>query len=161
MINVKTILLSILFLSSCGESKDDYIGSYLYKSPLTGSEILAEIKKDGDSYLFIENLKYPTRVLPLSVEDDGLSYNGQLLKISEDQSKLYFLGKTADRMSQSMLVEREKNQIKLREACSNIQAEIDHEASLGLSAKEWNTYVRSVRNTAPEGCNFKGLNLKW
>ncbi|ENM5895511.1 hypothetical protein NTH50_003679 [Vibrio mimicus] len=44
---VKSILLSMLFLAGCGESKDNYIGSYLYKSPFTGSEILAEIKKMG------------------------------------------------------------------------------------------------------------------
>ncbi|EGR1985716.1 TPA: hypothetical protein NG570_004543 [Vibrio parahaemolyticus] len=158
---VKSILLSMLFLVGCGESKDNYIGSYLYKSPFTGSEILAEIKKDGDSYIFIENLKYPSKVLPLSIEDDGLSYNGKLLKISEDQSKLYFAGITADRMSQSMLVEREEGQRKLRETCNKIQAEIDHETSLGRSTKDWNTYVRSVQNTAPEGCDLKGLNLKW
>ncbi|ENM5791798.1 hypothetical protein V4V45_003696, partial [Vibrio mimicus] len=120
-----------------------------------------EIKKDGDSYIFIENLKYPSKIFPLSIEDDGLSYNGKLLKISEDQSKLYFAGITADRMSQSMLVEREEGQRKLRETCNKIQAEIDHETLLGRSTKDWNAYVRSVQNTAPEGCDLKDLNLKW
>lgn len=48
------ILLSSAALTGCGESKDEYIGTYSYVKASTGKEILAEIKKDGESYFLLK-----------------------------------------------------------------------------------------------------------
>ncbi|HHK8465374.1 TPA: hypothetical protein ACQYBX_004649 [Vibrio parahaemolyticus] len=154
-------LLSVTGLASCGGNKDEYIGTYSYVKVSTGKEILAEIKKDGKSYLFIENIDRPSQVLALGVEDDGLVYDGKLLKLSSDQSKLYFGGITANKISESELNEWKKKRDELAEICGKIQVQIDQETKRNLSNSDWNEYVRNVRATTPDDCKLKGLNLKW
>ncbi|WP_412513487.1 hypothetical protein [Shewanella indica] len=155
------ILLSSAALTGCGESKDEYIGTYSYVKASTGKEILAEIKKDGESYFFVENIDRPSQILALGIEDDGLVYNGKLLKLSSDQSKLYFAGITADKISEPELNEWKKKRDELAKICDKIQVQIDQEIKQKLSNSDWNEYVREVRATAPDDCNLKGLNLKW
>lgn len=159
MLRTVLIVFLIFTLSACSDSNDEYIGYYSYVRPSVGEEMIAEIRKDGDVYLFFENTDRDA--LALDSTDVGLDYNGKSIRLSSDGDILYFAGITAERISETAVAERKENKRKAEEACNKLQAEVDARSDAIKDEQQWNDYVQQTRPTVPEGCRITGLGTRW
>ena len=153
------IALSIL-IAACGESQDKAVGLYKYKNQYTGTEKIAEVKKDGDAYLFIENVLQNGNAIALTNSDDGLSYRSMQLKISEDGNTIYFGPINGTRISadefKSKLDAIESN----KKACNELREEVIANDKT-MKNEEWNSYVKSLSDKMPNDCRIAEASRRW
>src|SRR5690554_8228782 len=127
MLRTACVIFLILSLSACGDSNDEYIGHYSYVRPSTGSEALAEIRKDGGVYLFYETTK--ANALALESTDEGFEYNGKSIRLSSDGSTLYFASMTAERVSEEAASKWMKGRETAKGVCEKLQAKVKANSS--------------------------------
>ncbi|WP_153020640.1 hypothetical protein [Pseudomonas sp. BMS12] len=158
---IKATLIAALtlLLVGCGSDHDKAIGLYQYENKFTGSERVAEIKKDGDTYLFIENVLNNTDAMALSESDEGLSYRNTPLKLSEDGNTLYFGPINGTRISSDDLKAKLAAIEKDEKICGELQEQVA--ANKSLQKDEWNAYVKTVREKMPEDCDIVGAAMRW
>ncbi len=158
---IKATLIATLaiLLMGCGNDHDKAIGLYKYENKFTGSEKIAEIKKDGDTYLFIENVLNNTDAMALSQSGEGLTYRNMALKLSEDGNTLYFGPINGTRISSNDL----KAKLAAIEKDENICKELREQviANKSLEKNEWNAYVKDVREKMPKGCRISEAYERW
>lgn len=158
---IKATLIAALtlLLMGCGNDHDKAIGLYKYENKFFGWERVAEIKKDGDTYLFIENVLNNTDAMALSESDEGLSYENMPLKMSEDGNTLYFGPINGTRISSDDL----KAKLAAIEQDEKICAELREQviANKSLEKDDWNAYVKEVRKKMPEDCRISEANMAW
>lgn len=150
----------LLALAGCGDSSERAIGLYRYQHALSGSEKIAEVKKDGDAYLFVEDVIRNSNAIALSKTTDGLSYNAIALKISEDGNTIYFGPINGTRVDGRYLSDRLAAIESNKKACVELQSEVDGKRDT-LPAKQWNEYVASVKQRTPADCRIVGANTVW
>ncbi|MDX5371896.1 MAG: hypothetical protein LPK18_05615 [Pseudomonadaceae bacterium] len=154
-----TILLS-LTVSACGDNNERAIGVYKHSAALTGTEIISEVKKDGDTYLFVGDAIKNKNIIALSKTSDGLSYNNIPLKISEDGNTLYFGKINGTRVDASYLADRMAAIENNKKICAELQAEADKNAKT-MSKEQWNEYNKSLKTKTPDGCRIIGAGMRW
>ena len=158
---IKATLIATLaiLLMGCGNDHDKAIGLYKYENKFFGWERIAEIKKDGDTYLFIEDVLNNTDAMALSESDEGLSYEDMPLKMSEDGNTLYFGPINGTRISSDDL----KAKLAAIEKDENICKELREQviANQSLEKEKWNAYVKEVRKKMPKGCRISEANESW
>ena len=153
-------LLIAATLTACSDNQTKVFGYYSYKNELNGRERIAEVRKDGDSYLFIENALDNEHALALQKSTDGLSYQGAALTVSEDGSKLYFGPIHGTRVDKSYVEAARAKMEQDRKACDALQEEVTANAK-ALEAPAWNAYVRTLPGKTPKGCQLKGAGMRW
>ncbi|MDG1582339.1 hypothetical protein [Pseudomonas sp. GOM6] len=158
---IKATLIAALtlLLVGCGNDYDKAIGLYQYENKFTGSERVAEIKKDGDTYLFIENVLNNTDPMALSESDEGLSYRNTPLKLSEDGNTLYFGPINGTRISSDDLKVKFAAIKNDKKICKELREQVI--ANKSLEKNEWNAYVKDVRGKMPKGCRISEANERW
>lgn len=158
---IKATLLAALtaLLMGCGNDHDKAIGLYKYDNKFTGSERIAEIKKDGDTYLFIENVLNNTDAMALRESDEGLSYQDTPLKLSEDGNTLYFGPINGTRITPDDLKAKLAAIEKDEKICKDLRAEVI--ANQSLEKEAWNAYVKEAREKMPKGCRISEANERW
>ena len=158
---IKATLIAALtlLLVGCGNDHDKAIGLYQYENKFTGSERVAEIKKDGDTYLFIENVLNNTDAMALSESDEGLSYRNTPLKLSEDGNTLYFGPINGTRISRDDLEAKFAAIENDKKICKELREQVI--ANKSLEKNEWNAYVKDVRGKMPKGCRISEANERW
>lgn len=110
------IFISIYFLSACsiGEKHSDFMGYWLKEGLKNSNANIMYVYKDGDSYLFKENIFKKTdsfgreiQPLLLSSKDGKLAFSNGLanydLGLSKDNNKLYFAGATYTRIDETKM----------------------------------------------------------
>lgn len=150
-----------LCISIYANADENAIGLYTYNSPTTGSERIAEIKKDGDTYLFIEDVINKTNAIALSKGADGLTYNNMALKLSKDGSSLYFGPINGSRVDNNYLSERLETLAKNQKTCAALQNEVDTQSKAGLTTAEWNEFSQSLKTRTPADCHLIGAGMRW
>ena len=153
-----------LLLTACGDNNEEFIGLYKYKHSYT--ERILEIKKDGDTYLFIEDVLKNGDPRALSDTSDGLFYNDGMffkntpLKLSDDGNTLYFGPVNGTRVSREYLAEKlsaiEQNKI----LCERLQNEVNSNKE-SMDTEQWNQYVETLRGRTPKDCRLRGAGRKW
>lgn len=159
--HIRATLIAILaiLLMGCGNDHDKAIGLYKYDNRFTGSERIAEIKKDGDTYLFIENVLNNTDAMALSQSDEGLSYRNMPLKLSEDGNTLYFGPINGTRISRDDLKAKLAAIENDEKICKELREQVI--ANKSLEKDEWNAYVKEVRKKMPKNCHIIEANERW
>lgn len=79
-----------LGITACSDDNKNAVGLYKYSHNLSGTEKIAEVKQDGTTYLFVEDVIGESNAIALTKTADGLSYNNIPLKLSENGDTLYF-----------------------------------------------------------------------
>jgi hypothetical protein len=150
----------LFFISACADSNDEMIGFYKYRHNLSGSEKIISIKKDGEAYLFVEDVIRNSNALVLTNSDGGLSFKNVQMKLSEDGNTIYFGSINGTRVSANYVTNR-KNEIEInKKACAELQKEVD-EKSKSMQTAQWNEYVQTLNNRKPENCNIIGAGMRW
>ncbi|MBA4244943.1 MAG: hypothetical protein C0452_13575 [Pseudomonas sp.] len=157
---IKATLMATLtvLLMGCGNDYDKVLGLYKYDTFIAGERI-AEIKKDGDTYLFIENVLNNTDAMALSQSDEGLSYQNMPLKLSEDGNTLYFGPINGTRISSEDLKAKLAAIENDEKICKELREQVI--ASQSLEKDEWNAYVKEVRKKTPKDCRISEANERW
>ena len=158
---IKATLLAALtvLLTGCGNDHDKAIGLYKYDNKFFGWERIAEIKKDGDTYLFIENVLNNTDAMALRESDEGLSYQDTPLKLSEDGNTLYFGPINGTRITRDDLKAKLAAIEKDEKICKDLRAEVI--ANQSLKKDEWNAYVKEVSKKIPKDCRINEASMVW
>lgn len=156
---LSTVALA-LAITACGDNNERAIGIYKYNVALTGTEKISEVKKDGDTYLFIGDAINNRNIIALSKTSDGLSYNNIPLKISEDGNTLYFGQINGKRVEASYLSERLTTIDNNKKICAEIQAEVDDNEKT-MPKEEWNEYNKSLKIRTPDDCRIIGAGMRW
>lgn len=156
---VTTIALALI-LTACGDSNEKAIGVYKYNVALTGTEKIAEVKNDGETYIFIGDAIRKKNIIALSETDDGLSYNNIPLKLSEDGGTLYFGQINGTRVDVNYLSERLESFENNKKACETLQAEVDHNSKT-MPKEQWNEYNKSLKSRSPADCHIIGAGMRW
>jgi len=157
--SVTTIALTLV-ITACGDSNEKAIGAYKYNVALTGTEKIAEVKKDGDTYIFIGDAIRKRNIIALSKTDDGLSYNNIPLRLSEDGKILYFGQINGTRVEASYLSERLASFESNKESCEKLQAEVNQN-SKDMPKEQWNEYNKSLKSRSPADCHIIGAGMRW
>jgi hypothetical protein len=156
---ITTIALA-LAITACGDNNERAIGVYKHNVALTGTEIISEVKKDGDTYLFIGDAIKNRNIIALSKTTDGLSYNNIPLKISEDGNTLYFGQINGTRVEASYLSERLTTIESNKKICAKLQAEVDGNEKT-MPKEQWNEYNKSLKIRTPDDCLIVGAGMRW
>lgn len=154
-----TIVLTFI-ITACGDNNEKAIGAYKYNVALTGTEKIAEVKKDGDTYIFIGDAIRKRNIIALSKTDDGLSYNNIPLKLSEDGNTLYFGQINGTRVDTDYLAERLTSFDDNKKACEKLQAEVN-ENEKSMPKEQWNEYNKLLKSRTPDDCNIVGAGMRW
>ncbi|MDV5863674.1 hypothetical protein QM298_22895 [Pseudomonas mendocina] len=155
------IIIAFAFgITACGDSNEKAIGLYKYNVALTGTEKIAEIKKDGDAYLFVEDAIRKSNAIALTKTSDGLSYNNMPLKLSEDGNTLYFGPINGARVDANYLSERLASIESNKKACAELQSEVEQNDK-SMNKEQWNEYIKSINGKKPNGCNIIGAGMRW
>ena len=155
-----TTLILALNIAACGDSNEDAVGLYKYKAPMTGAEKIAQVKKDGDVYLFVEDVIRNSNARALTKNADGLSYNNMPLKISEDGQTLYFGRINGVRVDNHYLSERLNAIENNKKICAELQKEVTGNEK-NMSKEQWNEYIKSLKSRTPTDCNIIGAGMRW
>ncbi len=150
-----TIALT-LAISACSDNNESTIGIYKHNVALTGTEIISEVKKDGDTYIFVGDAIKNKNVIALSKTPDGLSYNNIPLKGTEDGSTLNDGKITGTRADANYLSER----ITKKKICAELQAEVDKNEKT-MPKEQWNDYNKLLKTKTPDGCHIIGAGMRW
>ncbi len=157
--SIVTIAIA-LSITACGDSNDKAVGLYKYNVEMRGIETIAEVKKEGDVYLFIEDAIRKSNALALTETADGLSYNNIPLKLSEDGNTFYFGPINGIRVDGRYLAERleaiENNKI----ICATLQQEVNDNKK-NMSKEQWNAYNQSLGGKTPDDCHIVGAGMAW
>lgn len=158
---IKATLIATLaiLLMGCGNDHDKAIGLYKYENKFFGWERIAEIKKDGDTYLFIENVLNNTNAMALSESGDGLSYEDMPLKMSEDGNTLYFGPINGTRISSDDLKAKLAAIEHDEKICNELREQVI--ANKALQRDDWNAYVKEVREKMPDDCRISEASMAW
>ena len=154
-----TIALT-LAISACSDNNESTIGIYKHNVALTGTEIISEVKKDGDTYIFVGDAIKNKNVIALSKTPDGLSYKNIPLKVSEDGNTLYFGKITGTRVDASYLSERITTIENNKKICAELQAEVDKNENT-MPKEQWNDYNKLLKTKTPDGCHIIGAGMRW
>lgn len=153
-----TIALAV-GISGCVDSNEKVIGLYKYIHNFSSTEKIAEIKKDGDAYLFVEDVIRKSNAVALTKTNDGLSYDNMPLKLSEDGNTLYFGPINATRVNASYLSQRLANIESNKKACAQLQSEVDNNKT--MNNEQWNVYIKSINDKKPADCRIIGADMRW
>lgn len=145
---VSTVAFALL-LTACGDSNDKAVGLYKYKSEITGTEKILEVKKDGEAYLFVEDVIRKDNAIALAETPDGLSYNNMPLKISKDGNTLYFSSINGSRVDKKYLDDKLEEIEQNKKACAALQKEV--KANKSMDRESWNNYVKELK--VPDDCD--------
>lgn len=156
---ITTIALAFA-ITACGDNNERAIGVYKYNVSLTGTEKISEVKKDGDTYLFIGDAINNRNIIALSKTSDGLSYNNIPLKVSEDGNTLYFGQINGTRVEASYLSERLATIENNKKLCAILQTEVDGNEKT-MPKEQWNEYNKSLKTRTPDGCRIIGAGMRW
>lgn len=149
-----------LCVTACSDNNEKAIGLYKYKNNMTGTEKISEVKKDGNTYLFIEDVIRKSNAIALTKTPDGLSYNNMPLKLSEDGNTLYFASINGTRIDKNYLDEKLSAIEKNKKTCAVLQAEVSTNAK-SMNNESWNKYVKSLRDKTPDDCHLVGAGMRW
>lgn len=128
-------LILAVSLSACSGSGDkysDYLGYWENKdiSQFTGEEVLkvAQISKDGESYLFKENImSTKSKPLLLTANEGKLSANTGLgaidFSLSDDKNTLYVSNKNFKKIDESLANQYQQDAEDCKTAITNYRAE--------------------------------------
>lgn len=156
---IATIALA-LNITACGDSNEKVIGLYKYDFAMAGTERIAEVKKEGDAYLFIEDVIQSSNAIALAETADGLSYNNIPLKLSEDGNTLYFGPVNGTRVDGNYLSERLETIGNNKKICAELQQEVNDNAEI-MPTEQWNEYSKSLRSRTPADCHIVGAGMRW
>ncbi len=159
---LKLVLAIVIALgvTACSDNNEKAIGLYKYKNNLTGTEKVLEVKKDGSTYLFIEDVIHKSNPIALTETPDGLSYNNIPLKLSEDGNTLYFSSINGTRIDNKYLDEKLATIEENKKNCAALQTEVNANAK-SMDKESWNKYVKSVRDKTPDDCHLIGAGMRW
>ena len=149
MTSIAVVVLA-LCVTACGDGNNKAVGLYKHSSNFTGTDRIVEVKKDGDTYLFIEDVIGKSNAIALTKTADGLSYNNMPLKVSEDGKTLYFGPVNATRVDTTYLSEQLANIEKNKKICESLK--IEAKANKGLATEQWNKYIETVKSRKPANC---------
>jgi len=153
-------ILIALAISGCSDNNEKLVGIYKYKHSFSGTEKISEIKKDGDAYLFVEDVIRKSNSIALTKTDDGLSYNNMPLKISEDGNTLYFGPINGTRVNDGYLSERLATIENNKKACTELQSEVKNNDKT-MQTEQWNEYTKSIQSKTPADCHIIGAGTRW
>ncbi len=159
---IKLMVIAVLAfgITACSDSNESAVGLYKYSHNLSGTEKIAEIKKDGDAYLFVEDVIRKSNAIALAEKDDGLSYDNMPLKLSENGDALYFGPINGTRVDSQYLAERLVTIENNEKACVQLQDEVDQNDK-SMNKEQWNEYVKSIRDKKPDDCHIIGAGMRW
>lgn len=159
---LKLIITTVLTLciAACSDNTETLIGLYKYKKTLAGSERISEVKKDGDTYLFVEDVIGKSNAIALTETSEGLSYNNMPLKLSADRNTLYFASISGTRVDKTYLDEKLATIEQNKKTCSALQGEVNANAK-SLGKESWNEYVKSLPGKTPTDCHLVGAGMRW
>lgn len=149
-----------LGITACSDSNENAVGLYKYSHDISGTEKIAEVKQDGTTYLFVEDVIGESNAMALTKTADGLSYNNMPLKLSENGDALYFGPINGTRVDSHYLTERLKNIEINKKACAQLQGEVEQNNE-SMNKEQWNEYVKSIQNKKPEDCRIIGAGMRW
>lgn len=149
-----------LSITACGDSNEKAVGLYKYNIALTGTEKIAEVKKDGDAYLFVEDTIRKSNAIALTKTADGLSYNNIPLKLSEDGNTLYFGPINGARVDGNYLSERLATIERNKKLCAELQEEVNSNEK-AMPKEQWNEYNKSLKSRTPADCRIVGAGMRW
>jgi hypothetical protein len=150
----------LLCVAACSDNNERAIGLYEYKHNMTGAERISEVKKDGDTYLFIEDVIRKSNAIALTETAEGLSYNDMPLRLSEDGNTLYFASINGSRIDRNYLEDKLAAIEKNKQACAALQTELNANAK-SMDKESWNKYIKSLRDKTPDGCRLIGAGMRW
>lgn len=156
--SIVTIALAV-GITACGNSNEKAVGLYKHSS-FMGNEIIAEVKKDGETYLFIEDVIRGTNAMALTESADGLSYNDMSLKLSEDGNTIYFGPMNGIRVGREYLSERLELIENNKKACAALQGEVDANEK-NMQKEQWNDFVGSIKSRTPADCRIVRAGMRW
>jgi hypothetical protein len=151
----------VLLLSGCADSQEKYLGKFSYKNPFIGKEEILEIKKDGDAYLFNEDITSINKITPMKKIPEGFEINSKTISLSADNNTLYFSNQSAQRVDSSYA---EKYLLKIKENkknCDELQIEVNTKHKEISDSKKWNEYVKTLKAREPEDCNLENSGMRW
>lgn len=154
-----TIALA-LGITACSDNNESAVGLYKYSHNLSGTEKVAEVKQDGATYLFVEDVIGESNAIALTKTADGLSYNNIPLKLSENGNTLYFGPINGTRIDSNYLAERLKIIENNKRACAQLQSEVEQNDKT-MNKEQWNEYVKSIQNEKPDDCRIIGAGMRW
>ena len=155
------IVIAFAFgITACSDSNESAVGLYKYSHNLSGTEKIAEIKKDGGAYLFIEDVIRKSNAIALAETADGLSYDNIPLKLSESGNIIYFGPVNGTRVDSQYLAERLITIEHNEKACAQLQSEVNENDKL-MNKEQWNEYVKSIRDEKPDDCRIIGAGMRW
>lgn len=157
--SITTIALT-LCITACSDSNEKAIGLYKYNNNLTGTEKISEVKKDGDNYLFIEDVIRNSNAIVLTKTAEGLSYRNMPLKLSSDGNTLYFSSINGVRVDSNYLSEKLTTIGNNKKSCATLQDEINANEK-SMNNEQWNEYIKSLRSKTPEDCHLTGAGMRW
>ena len=157
----KSIVIIGLALSieACGDSNEKSVGLFKYEAR-AGKEKIAEVKKDGDTYLFIEDAIRKSKPIALTKTADGLSFNNIPLKLSEDGDTLYFGPINGARVDSNYLSERLATVERNKKLCTELQEEVNGNQK-AMPKEQWNEYIKSLKSRTPVDCRIVGADIRW
>jgi len=159
---LKLVLVTVIALcvTACSDNNEKAIGLYKYEHEASGKEKILEVKKDGNTYLFIEDVIGESNAIALMETSEGLSYNNIPLKLSEDGNTLYFYSINGTRIDKKYLEEKLAEIEQNKRICAELQAEVDMNKN-SMDKESWNNYVKSLRDRTPDGCRLRDANMRW
>ncbi len=155
------ITIALAFgITACGDNNENAVGLYKYSHNLSGTEKIAEIKKDGDAYLFVEDVIRKSNAIALTETADGLFYNNMSLKLSENGNILYFGPINGTRVDTNYLTERLITIENNKKACAQLQSEVEQNDK-SMNKEQWNKYIKSIKGKKPDDCHIIGAGMRW
>lgn len=147
-------------IAACSNKYENAVGVYKYNHDLSGTEKIAEIKKDGDTYLFVEDVIRKSNAIALAKTADGLSYNNISLKLSADGNTLYFGPINGTRVDNNYLSERLMTIDSNKKACVQLNREVEQNDKL-MNDEQWNEYIKSIKGKKPDDCRIVGAGMRF
>jgi uncharacterized lipoprotein YehR (DUF1307 family) len=149
-----------LCVTACSDNNEKAIGLYKYKHNMSGTEKISEVKKDGSTYLFVEDVIRKSNAIALTETPEGLSYNNMPLKLSEDGNTLYFSSINGTRIDNKYLDEKLAEIEQNKKNCAALQSEVNTN-NKSMDNESWNKYVKSLRDKTPNDCHLIGAGMRW
>lgn len=152
---IKTVILAIVLsglVAACSDNNDRIVGHYTYNMEINNTEAIAEIRKDGDIFLFNDNVLRNKGGMVLSNTKDGLFLRSTPIKLSNDGNKLYFGSISAIRVNSSNVQSRLKKKDEDKKLCASLTSEMDKNYEL-MKRSEWDAYINSVKAKLPQDCH--------
>lgn len=153
--NTKSVAMMAiaLVLTACGNSNEKAVGLYKYDVSLTGTEKIAEVRKEGSAYIFVEDVIRKSNGIALTETADGLSYSNMALKLSEDGNTLYFGPINGTRVDRSYLTERLETIENNKRLCAELKEEVEANKE-NMPRAQWREYADSFKGRTPPDCHI-------